>query len=245
MMPPTSKAERALIAVLPSSIRRASQRRRLKRRHHLARLGPDFDFWVHENTVFEPSCALGGPVYIADSRLGAYTYVEIGSRISRADIGRFCSIAPYSLIGMAEHPARGFVSTHPAFYRHAPRNGWDIVDKDQHEELRRTYVGNDVWVGAGATVRGGITIGDGAIIGAGAVVTRDVEPYEIVGGVPAATIRFRFDEATRHALLRSRWWDRDLEWIRQHASDFRDIDHFVARHADGRAVPTETQSTGR
>jgi acetyltransferase-like isoleucine patch superfamily enzyme len=49
-------------------------------------------------------------------------------------------------------------------------------------------IGNDVWIGAHAVINGGVRIGDGVVIAAGAVVTRDVEPYKIVGGVPAAVI---------------------------------------------------------
>jgi len=52
-------------------------------------------------------------------------------------------------------------------------------------------VGNHVWIGYGARVLSGVHIGDYAIIGAGAVVTKDVEPYTVVGGVPAKLIRKR------------------------------------------------------
>lgn len=52
-------------------------------------------------------------------------------------------------------------------------------------------VENDVWIGANATIVGGVRIGQGAVVGAGAVVTRDVEPYTIVGGVPARFIKQR------------------------------------------------------
>jgi virginiamycin A acetyltransferase len=53
----------------------------------------------------------------------------------------------------------------------------------------------------------GVHIGNGAIIGTRAVVTKDVEPYAIVGGVPAKTIRKRFDDRTIEKLLSIRWWD--------------------------------------
>ena len=55
----------------------------------------------------------------------------------------------------------------------------------------------------------GVTIGDGAIIATGAVVTKDVAPYAIVGGNPAALLRYRFDDATIARLLALRWWEWD------------------------------------
>ena len=65
-------------------------------------------------------------------------------------------------------------------------------------EPRRTIVEDDVWIGGGAIVMCGVRIGRGAVIAAGAVVTRDVQPYTIVAGVPAKKIRDRFEnEADR------------------------------------------------
>jgi len=50
---------------------------------------------------------------------------------------------------------------------------------------------DDVWLGANVTLVGGTLIGRGAVVAAGAVVTRDVQPYTIVGGVPAQFIKAR------------------------------------------------------
>lgn len=58
---------------------------------------------------------------------------------------------------------------------------------------------DDVWIGANVVVLPGKRIGRGAIVGANAVVTHDVEPFAIVGGVPARLLKYRFDEATRRS----------------------------------------------
>ena len=50
-------------------------------------------------------------------------------------------------------------------------------------------IGNDVWIGYGSTIMSGVKIGDGAVIAAGSLVVKDVDPYTIVGGNPAKTIK--------------------------------------------------------
>lgn len=58
-------------------------------------------------------------------------------------------------------------------------------------------MGDDVWIGENAIVCSGVTIGQGAIVAAGAIVTKDIEPYAIVGGNPAKVIKYRFNENIR------------------------------------------------
>jgi acetyltransferase-like isoleucine patch superfamily enzyme len=214
-------------SLAPSGPRRLVTRRRMRARHGLSGLGEDFGYQIGADVTFGESCRLGGPVYVASSSIGRFTYVEVGCRISHARVGSFCSIAPYSLIGLAEHPTQ-MVSTHPLFYRHIPSLGYDLVESDLVSEMNPVVLGSDVWVGAGAVVRGGIEVGTGAVIGAGAVVTADVPPYAVVGGVPARLIRYRFSEATIEALLATRWWERDVEWLRRNVDRMRDADQFVA-----------------
>lgn len=76
-------------------------------------------------------------------------------------------------------------------------------------------IGNDVWIGYDALIMSGVHIGDGAIIGSRAVVTRDVKPYEVVGGIPAKVIKKRFNEDIIKELLNIRWWDADILKIKK------------------------------
>lgn len=67
----------------------------------------------------------------------------------------------------------------------------DIPMCQQEKTSAGIRIGNDVWVGSGAIILDGVNIGDGVIVGAGAVVTRDIEEYQIVAGVPAKVIKDR------------------------------------------------------
>jgi maltose O-acetyltransferase len=62
---------------------------------------------------------------------------------------------------------------------------------DSKHESRPVVIGDDVWIGGNCLILPGVTIGEGAVIAGGAVVTRDVEAYSIVGGVPARLIKYR------------------------------------------------------
>lgn len=196
----------------------------IRRHYGLVAIGRTSPRWISPATTFGRHCRLNGPVYVLDSHIGDYSYLESHVRVSYTIMGRFTSVAPSAQVGLASHPIQDNVSLHPAFYRHDPALGYDLVsDGVEHEELLTTRVGHDVWIGAGALVVGGVTIGDGAVVAAGAVVTRDVPPYAVVGGVPATVLRQRFDEDTVRYLLELRWWDRSEAWLRRHAHLMGDI----------------------
>jgi acetyltransferase-like isoleucine patch superfamily enzyme len=93
-------------------------------------------------------------------------------------------------------------------------------------------IGNDVHIGWDAVVFSGVTIGDGAVIGARAVVVNDVEPYAVVLGNPARQVGWRFDEPTREALLRIRWWDWPEDVVNERIDELLsdDVAAFVAKY---------------
>jgi acetyltransferase-like isoleucine patch superfamily enzyme len=129
---------------------------------------------------------------------------------------------------MPNHPSRGFISAHPAFYSTARQAQITFVDKDYFSEFKRVTIGHDVWIGTRSIIMGGVSIGNGAIIGAGAVVTKDVPPYAVVAGVPAKVVRYRFDAEEIEKLEEIKWWDRDISWLRQNADLFHQVDEFLS-----------------
>jgi len=55
----------------------------------------------------------------------------------------------------------------------------------------KVTIANDVWIGANCVIVAGVTIGEGAVVAAGSVVTKNVEPFTVVGGVPAKLLKNR------------------------------------------------------
>ena len=161
-------------------------------------------------------------------RIGYASYIGQNCSIN-ADIGKFTCIANNVVTSSGIHPARQWVSVHPAFYSTSIRQcGFSFVNENLfNDRTSQIKIGNDVWIGSSVTILGGVEIGDGAIIAAGAVVTNDVEPYTIVGGVPAKVIRKRFNDEQIDFLLKNEWWNKGDKWIKDNLTYFRNIDDFV------------------
>lgn len=129
-----------------------------------------------------------------DVVIGDYSYVNKNSSIENCEIGKYCSISSGVYICPFEHDLT-IISTHPS------------LAKTDTPKRRKVVIENDVLISLNCIILEGVHIGNGAVIGAGAVVTRDVEAYEIVGGIPARHIGYRADLKTRKMLEYLKWWD--------------------------------------
>lgn len=184
------------------------------------------------NTVFplanyDKLCFLKNYINNPNIEVGDYTYYDDFEDVSNFEknvkyhfdfigdklfIGKFCMIASSATFIMngGNHLTEA-TSAYPfAIFGGAWKHA---MDGKSYQTKGDTIVGNDVWIGHNATIMPGVTIGDGAIIATKAVVTKNVEPYTIVGGNPAKPIKKRFSDDIISKLLELKWWDWDIEKI--------------------------------
>jgi phosphonate metabolism protein (transferase hexapeptide repeat family) len=170
---------------------------------------------------------------ISEAEIGDYSYIMEDGSVWCATIGKFANIASSVRINATNHPVWRATLHH---FTYRAGDYWPDADREEDfftwRRQHRVVIGHDVWIGHGATVLPGVTIGDGAVIGSGAVVTKDVEPYTIVGGVAAKTIRERFPREIAARMQALAWWDWDHDRLRLALDDFRKLDAeaFLARH---------------
>ena len=153
---------------------------------------------ISENVVVTP-----------DVSIGDYSYINRNTSVECCDIGKYCSISSGVYICPYEHNLR-LVSTHP------------FACKGKEKKRKRVVIGNDVLISLNVIILEGVTIGNGAVIAAGAVVTKDVEDFEIVGGVPAKHIGWRFNKSKINTILESHWWDDSMSENKQKLAWFQD-----------------------
>lgn len=181
----------------------------------------------------ERFCVFVRPTITSEKvRVGQYTYYDASEDTGSFEeqrvlygygpelllIGKFCAIAAgvRFLMAAANHlssgpstfpftifPGRWQDATLETFQSHASSKG-------------NTVVGHDVWFGRDVTVMPGVAIGNGAIIATASLVTRDVAPYTVVGGNPAALIKRRYSDADVELLQQAAWWNWPIEIISAH-----------------------------
>lgn len=158
---------------------------------------------------FEPPVSVGHAHVCAGVQMGKHSYINSGRIASGVYIGRYCSIGNSVTIGTGHHDMN-LVST----------SSW--FDSDAAPSVKKTPDGalvrikNDVWIGDRVIIMSGVTVGNGAVIGAGAVVTKDVEDYSIVVGLPAKHLKYRFSPEIIQRLLQLRWWELDDQLLKSH-----------------------------
>jgi virginiamycin A acetyltransferase len=172
----------------------------------------DFSYFTHSGTPEETA-----------SILAPYLGGECRERLI---IGKFVQIArgSYFITSSANHPMNGFTTYPFRIFKPETFGYKDLPVKD-------TVVGHDVWIGHDAAIMPGVHIGAGAIVAAGSVVTRDVPPYAMVGGNPAAVIRMRYPPDVVEELLAIAWWDWPIERIEANLTALTNGDLAALRNA--------------
>lgn len=176
---------------------------------------------------------LADRVHVEYSTIGDYSYVMHDTSVADTTIGRFTAIAAACRIGPPNHPLDR-ATIHRLSY--TPEYYWPSQTRDHGffaaRRAARVTIGNDVWIGHGATILAGVTVGDGAVIAAGAVVAKDVAPYTIVGGVPARVLRRRLSEDLAERLIRLSWWNWSHDRLEAAVEDFKtlSVNAFVEKY---------------
>lgn len=197
-------------------------------------------FYIYENEGYNKE-----DIVYKGCKVGRYTYGYEGLLSfypMASSIGRYCSINPTARIW--NNHSVDYITTHP-FLDHPLFYEWEVYESRRRyiyqygkyfrnsvyensplRDNQEIVIGNDVWIGANVIILPGVKIGNGAIIAAGAVVARDIEPYAIVGGVPARLIKYRFSEEKIALLESSKWWDWPIEKIEKNIELFYQPEKF-------------------
>lgn len=113
----------------------------------------------------------------------------------KLSIGNDCSINSGAFINAAGFVKIGKnVIIGPNVIIHSANHKFDLIQipiRNQGHNYKKVVINDDVWIGGGAIILPGVCIGKGSIVAAGAVVTKNVEEYSIVGGIPAKILKFR------------------------------------------------------
>ena len=154
------------------------------------------NFKVGEGTRFNCSGELG--IIIGDNcSIGAYSRLIVSSGLgelgkcirigNNVGVGSFSNIGGTGGVDIGDDTIIGpYLSIHTENHIF---NDLDMLIREQGVERKPVKIGRNCWLGGKVTILAGVNIGEGSIIASGAVVTKNVEPYSIVGGVPAKLIK--------------------------------------------------------
>lgn len=153
-------------------------------------------------------------------KIGDYTYgspeVLFSNKDSLLVIGKFCSIAQNVTIFLGGNHRTDWISTYP--FNEIFIENQELKKIEGHPSTKGSVIiNNDVWIGRNVIILSGIEIADGAVVAAGSVVTKNIGPYEIWGGNPAKFIRKRFDDNVIENLVKTAWWNWEINEIVENA----------------------------
>jgi virginiamycin A acetyltransferase len=186
-----------------------------------------------KNIIKNPNIIVGDFTYYDDfenvenfEKNVKYHFDFIGDKLI---IGKFCMIASgvNFIMNGANHLTESISSYPFAIFG----NDWkDAMNGKSYPNKGDTIIGNDVWIGHNVTIMPGIQIGDGAIVATNSTVTKNVEPYAIVGGNPSVLIKKRFSEQEVKQLLEIKWWNWEIDKITKHVQYLteKNIDKLIA-----------------
>lgn len=140
-------------------------------------------------------------------------------------IGNFCSIASGLTIISGQHPG----VANPKLVSDFPFADHGLGSYPASDMGDGVKIDHDIWVGQDVTILDRVWIGSGARIGAGSVVTKNVGPYEVVGGNPSTLLKARFTPSQIGSLLHIEWWKWSDHAIAQALPYFWDIDRFISK----------------
>ena len=192
---------------------------------------------IISQAIIEGFSASRGYSYLHRSKVGLCTYFGKNVKLPNCLIGRFCSLGSNIEVVDSRHPI-DLVSTYRGFYDidHFLRfytakkyyGGNHLYTEDGYS----CKIGNDVWIGNNVIIKGGVTISDGAVIGMGTIVTKDVPPYAVVAGNPMRILKYRFEEKIIEKLLVMKWWNWELQDIKDKADLFLNVDDLLKRQGE-------------
>lgn len=146
-----------------------------------------FNYWI---TYFPSRHIRIGFLRILCKHLGKNTWIDMGVKIREPqgiNIGNNCHINYKTFLYATGSIVIGNNVSISCDVKMLS-GGHDVQSSDFAHVVSSIIVGDNVWIGANAIILKGVTIGEGAVISAGAIVTKNVEPYKIVGGIPAKVI---------------------------------------------------------
>lgn len=192
--------------------------------YYIRRFFSKLKFPAIKNSKIHRHSKIGSGSVLRNVKMDKHSYCGENCNIISCEIGSYTSIASNVVIGGYEHPTN-WLSTSPVFYEGSRTGTKKKVKENKIPKLKKTVIGNDVWIGNNVLIKSGVNIGHGAVIGMGSVVIKDVKSYTIVAGNPAKPIKKRFNDEIINNLLEIEWWTLDEKLLSNCTDKIEDIEY--------------------